>query len=200
MNCYCNTVKLWLDRWEETKDLSDRCRPGPPRLTTAEEDQLMIDLITEEMDATSETVKQELEKKVVISNRIIRRRLHEAGLQYMRPLSKPLLNEQHRQRRVQWAREMKNYDGSLVMANDETMIRLHTSRKFSWQRSGERRIARTMKFSFKVNVCGCFSEHEFGRICCFTRDLNSEFLCNHVYRNTLCSTPFCSFTLVSARG
>ena len=137
MNCYCNTVKLWLDRLEEIKDLSDRSRPGPPRLTTAEEDQLMIDLTTEEMDATtSEAVKQELEKKVVISNRTIRRRLHEAGLQYMRPLSKHLLNEQPRQRRVQWAREMKNYDWSLVMASDETMIRLHTSRKFSWQRSG----------------------------------------------------------------
>ena len=62
----------------------------------------MVDLTTEKMDATSETVKQELEKKkIFISNRTIRRRLHEAGLQYMRPLSKPLLNEQHRQRGVQ---------------------------------------------------------------------------------------------------
>ena len=67
----------------------------------------MVDLTTEEIDATSETVKQELKKKkVVISIRTIRQRLHEAGFQYMRPL----LNEQHRQRHVQWAREMKNYD------------------------------------------------------------------------------------------
>ena len=101
----------------------------------------MVDLTTEKMDATSETVKQELEKKrVLISNQTIRRRLHEAGLQYMRSLSNPLLNEQHRQQRVQWAQEMKNYDWSLVVASDETMIPLHTSRKFSWQRLGERRI------------------------------------------------------------
>ena len=54
----------------------------------------MVDLTTDEMDATSETVKQELEKKkVVTSNRTIRRRLREADLQYMGPLSKPLLNE-----------------------------------------------------------------------------------------------------------
>ena len=146
----------------------------------------MVDLTTEKMDATSETVKQELEKKkVFISNRTIRRRLHETGLRYMRSLSKPLLSEQHRQRRVQWARKMKNYDCNLVMASDETMIRLHTSRKFSWQRPGERRIARTMKFSLKVNVWSCFSEQGFGRTCCFTRDLNSEFLCSHIYRNVL---------------
>ena len=57
----------------------------------------MIDLTNEEMDATSETVKQELrKKKVIVSNRTIGQRLHEAGFQYMRPLSKPLLNEQHR--------------------------------------------------------------------------------------------------------
>ena len=186
IKCHRNTVKRWLGRWEETKELSDRSRLRPPRLTTAEENQLMVDLTTEKMDATSETVQQELEKKkVVISNRTIRRRFHEAGLQYMRPLSKPLLNEQHRQRRIQWARTMKNYNWSLAMASDETMIRLHTSRKFSWQTSGERRIVRTEKFSLKVNVWGCFSEQGFGRICCFTPDLNSEFLCNHIYRNAL---------------
>ena len=119
----------------------------------------MVDLTTEEMDATSETVKQELEKKkVFISNETIRRRLHEADLQCVRPLSKPLLNEQHRQRSVQWAREMKSYYWSLVMANDEKIIRLHKSRKFSRHRLGEHRITRTVKFPLEVNVWGCFFE------------------------------------------
>ena len=73
-------------------------------------------------------------------------------------LSKPLLNEQHRRRCIQWAREMKNYYWSQVMASGETIIRLHAARKFSWQRPGERRISRTVKFSLKVNVWGCFYE------------------------------------------
>ena len=47
---------------------------------------------------------------------------------------------------------MKNHDWSVVVASDETMIQLHTSRKFSWQRPGEGRITGTMKFSPKVNV------------------------------------------------
>ena len=74
MKCHRNTVIRRLDRWEETKDFSDSSRPGTPRSTTAKDNQLMIDLTTEEMDATSETVKQEPEKKrVLISNRTIRR-------------------------------------------------------------------------------------------------------------------------------
>ena len=71
------------------------------------------------------------------------------------------------------------------MASDETMIRLHRARKFSWQRPGERRIVRTVKFSLKVNVWGCFSEQGFGRVCWFIHDVNSKFLCNHIYRNAL---------------
>ena len=111
MKFHRNTVSLWLDRWEETKELSNRSRPGLSRPTTAEKNQLMIALTTEEMDATNETVKQELEKKkIVISNRTNRRRLYESGLLYVRSL----LNEQYRQRCVQWAREMKNYHWSLV--------------------------------------------------------------------------------------
>ena len=70
MKFHRNTVRLWLDRWKETKEFSDRSHPAPPRPTTAEENQLMIDLTTEEIDATNETVKQELEKKkkIIISN------------------------------------------------------------------------------------------------------------------------------------
>ena len=82
---------------------------------------------------------------------------------------------------------MKNYDWNLV-AGDETIIRLHTSRKFSWQRPDERRIARTVKFSLKVNVWGCFSKQGFGSIYYFSRDMNSEFLCNLIYRNVLLSS------------
>ena len=146
----------------------------------------MVDLTTEEINATSETVKQDPEKKkVVISDRAIGRLLYETNLQYMRPLSRPLLNEQRRQRRVQCAREMKNYDWSLVIASDETMIQLHTSRRFNWQRADEPRFARMLKFSLKVNVWSYFSEQGFGRICYFTHSSNSEFLCNHIYSNAL---------------
>ena len=51
-----------------------------------------------------------------------------------------------------------------------------------------------MKFSLKVNVWGCFSEQGFGSIFCFARDVNSEFLCNHIYRNALLPSARHHFT------
>ena len=86
------------------------------------------------------------------------------------------VGERHDELRLEW---------SLVMESDETMIRLHMSRKFSWQRAGEHRIARMMKFSLKVNAWDRFSEQGFGRTCCFAHDLDSAFLCNRIYRNAL---------------
>jgi hypothetical protein len=145
-----------------------------------------VDLAAESMDVTSETIKEELQKKNVnVSSRTVQRRLNEAGFKYMKPLSKPLLTEEHQQRRLQWAREMENQDWSQIMATDETIIRLNMIRKFSWQRPGERKIFRTVNKSLKVNVWECLSEHGFGRIYCFTNNLNSEFLCNHIYRDAL---------------
>jgi transposase len=38
VKCNRKTVTHWLNRWEETKHLSDRPRCGAPRITTVEQD------------------------------------------------------------------------------------------------------------------------------------------------------------------
>ena len=42
----------------------------------------------------------------------------------------------------------------------------------------------TVKHSAKVHVYGCFSEKGFGKIYCFTNNLNAELLCT-IYKTTL---------------
>ena len=42
----------------------------------------------------------------------------------------------------------------------------------------------TVKHSLKVHVYGCFSENGFGKIYCFTENLNTDLLCN-IYKRTL---------------
>ncbi len=177
VKCNRKTVGHWLNRWEETKDLFDRPRSGAPRITTVKQDQMIVNMALDEMNATSKTIKDELENSgVTVSQLTIRRRLNDAGLKYSKPLSKPLLTEWHRQQRLTWAKAMKNYDWSKVVASDETMIRLHTTHKYTWQRPGERKVVRTVKYPLKINVWGCLSEKGFGRVFCFTKNLNSQYL------------------------
>ncbi|CAF1490336.1 unnamed protein product [Rotaria sordida] len=137
MKCYKTTVKRWLERWTETKDLSGR---GRPRVTIAEDDQLIVDLVQQDVDEgiTSKQVQQELQHQGVnVSLRTVQHGLVEAGFSYSRPLSKPLLSEQHRRYRLLWAQSMKNYDWNKIIISDETTIRLNSVRKCFWQRPGE---------------------------------------------------------------
>ncbi|CAF3287735.1 unnamed protein product [Rotaria sp. Silwood2] len=67
MKCNKTTVKRWINRWKETKDLSDRMRQGRLQATTAETDQLIVDLVQEDIEEglTSKHIQQELQDQGV---------------------------------------------------------------------------------------------------------------------------------------
>ncbi|CAF4351823.1 unnamed protein product [Rotaria sp. Silwood2] len=125
MKCHKKTVKHWLHRWEETKDLSDRARQAISRITTAEDDQLIVDLVQQDVDEgiTSKQIQQELQNQGVnASLRTVQHRLVEAGFKYSRILSKPLLSQQHQHDRLTWAQSMTSYDWNKIILTDETTI------------------------------------------------------------------------------
>ncbi|CAF4597195.1 unnamed protein product, partial [Rotaria sp. Silwood2] len=53
------------------------------------------------------------------------------------PLSKPLLTRKHREQHYQWAVSMKDQDWNKVNAADETIIRLNSTKRLSWQKLGQ---------------------------------------------------------------
>ena len=83
---------------------------------------------------------------------------------------------------------MKNYDWNKIILSDETTIRLNAVKKYFWQRPGERKVVRTVKYRLKMNVWGYLSAMGFGRIVCFHHNLSSSFLCNNIYKNALLPT------------
>ncbi|CAF4696373.1 unnamed protein product, partial [Rotaria sp. Silwood2] len=101
---------------------------------------------------------------VNLSLRTVQHRLVEAEFKYSRPLSKPLLSQQHQHNRLTWAQPMTSYDWNKIILIDETTIRLNSIRKYFWPRPG------------------------FGRIVFFHHNLNSRFLCNEIYKNALLPT------------
>ena len=180
-------AKRWLKRWKETKDLNDRPRKGTSHVTTAAEDQLIVDLVQQDVDEgiTSQQIQQEFQREDInVSVRTVRNRLLEVGFKYSRLLSKPLLSEQRQRYRLNWAQSMKNCDWNKIILSDETTIRLNVARKYFWQRPGERKV----KHPLKVNVWGCLSVVEFGRIVSFQHNLNSSFLFKEKYKYILLPT------------
>ena len=73
VKCAKNTVKYWLNRWKESKDLSDMKRPGRPRATTEKVDQRIYKLAGRDNIVTTGDIQSVLKQQNIgISQRIIR--------------------------------------------------------------------------------------------------------------------------------
>ena len=126
-------------------------------------------------------------KRVEISERIVRRRLKEAGVKYNRLIAKPLLTERHRENRLKWAQEHQATNWDQVIFSDETTVRLNSVKGLVWNLPGKKKMVRTVKHPIKVNIWGCFSSRGFGRVVCFRQNLDSKFPCD-IYKRGLLPT------------
>ena len=101
IKCAKSTVQCWLNRWKESKDLSDSKSIERPRSTTKKVDQRISDLDSTNSSAITRAIRRVLKRKNVdISQETIRRRLKGYGTKFSLPISKPLLTEKHRQKRL----------------------------------------------------------------------------------------------------
>jgi hypothetical protein len=177
--------------------LSDSRRSGRPRATTPKQDKKIVSLANEEIFITSRDIHNKLKRKRIdINERTVRRRLHEAGAKFSRPLSKPLLTDKHRNNRLKWAQAQTATNWDHVIFTDETTVRLNHVKGFVWNLPGKKKVVRTVKHHVKVNVWGCFSSHGFGRVVCFPQNLNAQFMCA-IYKRGLLPTARKQFGLES---
>ena len=124
-----------------------------------------------------------------VSVETVRQRFHEAGGKFINEISKPLLKEEHRKKWLQWAKKHRNFDWNRVIFTDESTFQLYTSKKKVWQFPGKKKVFRSVKHPPKVHVWGCFSASGFGRVICFQRNLDANFMCNIYEKGLLTSVP-----------
>lgn len=195
VKCDKKTVKYWLERWDVSKDLSDLERSGRPRVTSADDDQQIIQLANKETFTTSHDIKKNLEAKgIEVSESTIIRRLHEASAKFNLPISKPLLTEQHRLNRLKWAHDHQETNWNQVIFSDETTVFLNRVKGRVWNVRGKKKVVRVVQHPIKVNVWACFSSKGFGNIVCFKNNLNAKLLCK-IYQHALLPTVATQFGL-----
>jgi len=190
VRCSKSTAAYWVERYRENRDLSTTERSGRPRVTTAKQDERIVTLAEKENNIMATEIKKNMEERgVEISISTVRRRLREAGGKFTNEISKPLLTEEHRKKRLQWAKKHKNFDWSQVIFTDESTFQLFTSKKKVWQFVGRRKVFRSVKHPPKVHVWGCFSASGFGKLVCFERNLDANFMCSIYEKGLLASIP-----------
>jgi hypothetical protein len=127
------------------------------------------------------------ERGVEISVATVKRRLREAGGKHTNEILKPLLTDNHREKRLRWAKDHQNFDWNQVIFTDESTFQLYSSKKKVWQFPRSKKVYRTVKHARKVHVWGCFSASGFGKLVCFERNLDANFMCSIYQQGLLAS-------------
>jgi hypothetical protein len=63
VGCSKSVVPYWLERWTETKDLSDKSRAGPKRVTTEKEDKMIIAIASRDENLNSNENNKRMKRK-----------------------------------------------------------------------------------------------------------------------------------------
>jgi transposase len=179
------TVRNWLEKYETTGDVQVIQKSGRKRSTTEKQDDIIQSMVAQHPTESLGQIAFRLSKKgIQISETTLRRRFKEAGVQSMKPTSKPLLTTDHIKKRLKWALQHQDVDWNQVVFTDESSFQMKQVIRRVWIKRGEKYYVSTVKHPFKIHAWGCFSKYGFGKLLLFTQTLNSKFMCK-IYKNGL---------------
>lgn len=167
-------VHATIKRYKDTREYKDRQRTGRPRATTSAEDQSIVLISKRNRRLTAPEVRSQFNsnRNRSVSVTTVKRRLRAAGLMGRVAVRKPLLRQQNRRKRLQWAKAHKNWtleDWTKVLWTDESKYEVFGSRRRIFvRRSATERltpqcVAPTVKHGGgSVMVWGCFAMRGVG--------------------------------------
>lgn len=109
-----------------------------------------------------------------ISERTIRRTIHEAGLAYLLKKRIPKLTPANIRKRLAYAREMKDFEWDLVLWSDEKTFYLGTEETKAWQDPQNREERTVTRYPKKLNVWGAIGSYFKTPLYFFTDNLDSD--------------------------
>lgn len=169
LKCNRSTVSRTLARHRTSGSVDDMKKSGRPKLSTSRDDRALQRICLQNRRFTSSQLKREWEQAsgVTSSARTVRRRLDDVGLFGRVARKKPLLTERHRQLRLTWAKERKDWgmeDWYKVVWSDESKFNLFGSdgRVYIRRRVGEDYLPECVQSTVKfgggsVMVWGCIT-------------------------------------------
>ena len=134
------TVYRWLKRWQEEHTLEDRPRPGQSRITTAAEDQRIVDDVLTHPFTNAVATRDRLQ--LPVSANLIRRRLHENEIHHRTPAKKQKLTDRHHQLRLQFSQqyldEGLDYWSRVIFSDEKTFASTSHGKIHCWRRNNAR--------------------------------------------------------------
>lgn len=124
------TMSKIIKRYREHRHVRPGVSSGCPRKTTAREDRILYGLCRNRRTSSARTLRDQWQQitNVRVSRATVNNRLLRRGLRSRRPAKKPLLTPERRQRRREWAQQLRHRQlrhWRHVLFSDESRFLLH---------------------------------------------------------------------------
>ena len=121
-----STITRLVHRVIVTGGLSDRPRPGAPRVTSVRQDNFIRQRHLRDRYVTAESTALTVNwnRGRTISRNTVRNRLRDRGIRCRRPYRGPVLTQRHRRERQQWAANNRGRQWRNVVFSDESRFNL----------------------------------------------------------------------------
>jgi transposase len=153
------TVKYNIIKIKEQGKIEDRPRSGRPRKITANDNIVLGQWIRRNNETTSKELAQKLldNRGLDVSRWTVQRQLKRLGYKSTLPYGTPMLTQEQKDARVQWAIKHQNDDWSRTIFTDETCYQLFRNTIRRWSRNPKAEVKRIPKNRQKIMVWGGFS-------------------------------------------
>ena len=138
-----------------------------------------------EVTAGQIAMKLETEKGIKVSIWTVQRYLRNAGYRNVLPRSKPMMTEEHRVRRLEWANARADDNWSQTVFSDETCFQLFRNTVRRWSKNPQAEVKRIPKNRQKVMVWGAISANGKIGLCMFEGIMNAKLYIDILKKNLL---------------
>jgi transposase len=164
------TVHNVIDKYEKTGTVHYQPKSGRKRKLS--DAQVRQAVRKAKKGKSAPQIAQEIE--IDVDPRTIQRRLREAGLFYGKVLKVEKLTKLHKERRVEYSKDMKAYNWKRVFFSDEKTFQLGTTPTHGWQEHTDRVVKEYVKHAPKLHVWGAIGYYGRTELYCFQENLNSK--------------------------
>jgi transposase len=194
LNIPTSTIYDTIKRYKETGFATPKKRSGRPKELSQRDTRTLQRIVRTNRFSPLSDIRNELNSNLntTLHNSTVRRYLHDVGLGSYTTRKKPLLTEKHRNDRLRWCKEKRNWEEEWkqMVWSDESRFALFESdgRVRVWRNPGEAYnkdcIQPTVKFGGgSVMFWGCFGWHGVGPLVVVDGNMNSDdyinILANH---------------------
>ena len=153
------TVKYNISKIKQQGTTEDRSRSGRSRKLTVKDNKALGQWIRRNNETTTKELVEKLLQNgnVDVSRWTIQRQLKRLGYKSSLPYKTPMLTQQQKDARVQWAIKHQNDDWSRTIFTNETCYQLFRKTIRRWSKNPKAEVKRIPKNRQKILVWGGFS-------------------------------------------